>query len=102
MVPGKYSRVLCLASSERHSHFKMETDSTGSFKKAYNWEDEDQQAAFLESGNRIITTPNGTEVSYQEVSKVAVGLSKLGTSEAVEIGAYRVGVSNLKRQTGAK
>ena len=64
-------------------------------QKVYNWEDEEQRAAFLQPGIRIITTQNGTEVPYQEVNRIAVGLSKLGTSEAVEIGAYRVGLANL-------
>lgn len=64
-------------------------------QKVYNWEDEDQKGAFLSSGMRIITTPGGTEVPYQEVNKIAVGLSKLGTSEAVEIGAYRYALREL-------
>ena len=38
---------------------------------------------------------SGTQVSYDPLQRTAVGLSRLGTSEAVAIGAYAYALNQL-------
>ena len=46
-------------------------------------------AAFLKGQTRQLTIPGSTrQVSYDPLQRTAVGISRLGTSEAVSIGAY--------------
>jgi glucokinase len=57
--------------------------------KAFNLEDEAQMAAFIRGEQREITVPGSNrKVIYDPLKRVGVGLSRLGTSEAVGIGAY--------------
>lgn len=56
---------------------------------AYNLEDPAQTAAFLCSTTTEITVPCSTrKVQWDPIKRVGVGMSRLGTSEAVGIGAY--------------
>jgi glucokinase len=57
--------------------------------KAFNLEDESQMAAFLRGEAREIAVP-GTDrkVIYDPLKRIGVGLSRLGTSRAVAVGAY--------------
>ena len=63
--------------------------------QAFNLEDADQLAAFLESGVRKIKVPRASltpgkvrTVQYDPLPRIGVGLSRLGTSQAVALGAY--------------
>jgi glucokinase len=57
--------------------------------KAFNLEDETEMQAFLRGDARPVQVP-GTDrtVIYDPLKRVGVGLSRLGTSHAVSIGAY--------------
>lgn len=78
------------------------TDPNGiKFKRlsqtAYNLEDPVQLAAFLKGDKREITVPGSDrKLIYDPISRIGVGMSRLGTSEAVAIGAYAFALRQLK------
>ena len=56
---------------------------------AFNLEDPAQLEAFLKGETRTITVPGSKKkVKYDPLQRIGVGMSRLGTSEAVGIGAY--------------
>jgi glucokinase len=56
---------------------------------AFNLEDESQLAQFLKGDTREVTVPSGTKtVLYDRLSRLGIGISRLGTSEAIALGAY--------------
>jgi glucokinase len=56
---------------------------------AFNLEDAEQRKKFLAGDVREITVPGTTQkIKYDSLRRVGVGLSRLGTSEAVAIGAH--------------
>jgi glucokinase len=64
--------------------------------RTFNFEDEEQRAEFLRSSARELTVPGSTrKVFYDPIQRTAVGLSRLGTSEAVSIGAYAYALNRL-------
>lgn len=63
---------------------------------AYNIEDPAEREAFLQYGAIRLTVPGSDRmVSYDAAPRTAVGVSRLGTSEAVAIGAYAFALSRL-------
>jgi glucokinase len=64
--------------------------------KAFNLEDKAQLEKFLQGERREITVP-GTQkkIAYDPLQRVGVGLSRLGTSEAVGVGAYAFALNKL-------
>jgi len=57
--------------------------------QAFNLEDEGQLQQFLQGDRRTLTVPGSDrQVAYDPLIRTGVGLSVLGTSEAVAIGAY--------------
>jgi len=65
--------------------------------RALNIEDPAQRALFLKGQTRELTVPGGTRtVQYDPLQRTAVGLSRLGTSEAVAIGAYAFAIRKLE------
>jgi glucokinase len=67
--------------------------------RAYNLDDPEQCQAFMASRAREIIVP-GTEetVTYDPALRTPVGLSRLGTSEAVALGAYAFALQRLDRR----
>jgi glucokinase len=64
--------------------------------RAFNLEDARQREEFLGSKAREVTVPGTTrKVPYDPFQRTAVGLSRLGTSEAVAIGAYAFALNRL-------
>jgi glucokinase len=65
-------------------------------QQAFNLDDQDQLAQFLEGDKRTITVP-GTDkqLEYDPMSRLGVGVSVLGTSEAVAVGAYAFALNSL-------
>jgi glucokinase len=62
----------------------------------FNLEDPAQLKKFLEGETREITVPGGKrKVKYDSLQRVGVGISRLGTSEAVAIGAYAFALRKL-------
>ena len=51
---------------------------------------------FLKGGTRTITVPGGKrKIKYDALQRLGVGVSRLGTSEAVAIGAYAFALRKL-------
>ena len=70
--------------------------------QAFNLEEADQLAAFLKSGVREIEVPRvslasgkARTVPYDPLPRIGVGLSRLGTSQAVALGAYAFALRKL-------
>ncbi len=66
---------------------------------AFNLDDPAQRETFLRGETREIPVP-GTErkVRYDPLQRIGVGLTRLGTSEAVAIGAYAFALQELDRE----
>ena len=63
---------------------------------AFNLEDPAQRKAFLEGGTREIPVPGSRrKISYDPIQRLGVGVSRLGTSAAVAVGAYAFALSSL-------
>lgn len=64
--------------------------------RAFNMEDPADRAVFLKGEARTVTVPGGTRtVQYDPLQRTAVGLSRLGTSQAVAVGAYAYAIRKL-------
>lgn len=62
----------------------------------FNLEDPDQLATFLKGGTRTVPVPGSdATVTYDPLQRLGVGISRLGTSEAVALGAYAFAVREL-------
>jgi glucokinase len=68
------------------------------YQVAFNLEDPEQRRQFLKGQTREIIVP-GTKrkLKYDPLARIAVGLSRLGTSEAVAIGAYAFAIRELRK-----
>ncbi|HEX8986091.1 MAG TPA: ROK family protein [Bryobacteraceae bacterium] len=65
--------------------------------RAFNLEDAAQRNAFLTSEVRELTVPGtGRKIAWDPLPRTAVGISRLGTSRAVAIGAYAFALSRLR------
>lgn len=63
---------------------------------AYNLEDPAQLNIFVKGETRTIKVPgSGRSLAYDPLQRVGVGLSRLGTSEAVAIGAYAFAIQHI-------
>ncbi len=57
--------------------------------RGFNYEDPNQRAQFLRGETRELTVPGSQrKIPYDPLQRTAIGISRLGTSEAVAIGAY--------------
>jgi glucokinase len=64
---------------------------------AFNIEDPTQREAFLRGETREISVPGTSRtIKYDPLPRTAVGLSRLGTSEAVAVGACAFALSKLR------
>ena len=65
-------------------------------QEAFNLEDPTQISVFLQGDSREITVPGSTrKIQYDPMPRIGVGMSRLGTSEAVSIGAYAFALQQL-------
>ena len=63
---------------------------------AFNLEDPAQLEKFLKGETREITVPGSKrKMKYDPLPRIGVGMSRLGTSEAVAIGAYAFALRKL-------
>ena len=66
-------------------------------QQAFNLEDSAQLETFLKGDSRQITVPGSTRrIQYDPMPRIGVGISRLGTSEAVAIGAYAFALQQLE------
>jgi glucokinase len=67
--------------------------------KAFNLEDPAERKTFLAGETREILVPgSGRKVRYDPLQRIGVGMSRLGTSEAVAIGACAFALRKLDRR----
>ena len=77
---------------------------SGSFSRmevrAFNLEDPAERAAFVKGEAVQVPVPgSGRKVAYDPLKRVGVGLSRLGTSHAVAVGAYSFALAELDRRS---
>lgn len=66
--------------------------------KAFNIEDPEQREQFLAGEKREVAVPGSERtVVYDPLQRTAIGISRLGTSEAVSVGAYAFALRKLDR-----
>lgn len=67
--------------------------------KTFNLEDGGDLEKFLAGETREITVPNSQrKIKYDSLPRVGVGISRLGTSEAVALGAYAFALHKLNQK----
>lgn len=71
--------------------------------KTYNLEDEKELSSFLSGDKCEIKVPMfDKKVVYDPLKRIGVGVSKLGTSKAVSIGAYSFALNALDKEAALK
>jgi glucokinase len=66
---------------------------------AFNLEDPAEREKFLRGETREIAVPgSGRKIKYDPLQRIGVGISRLGTSEAVAIGAYALALGKLDEE----
>ncbi len=66
--------------------------------KTFNLEDDAELEQFLKGEKKKITVPGTSKkIPYDPLKRTAIGISRLGTSKAVGIGAYAYALSMLNR-----
>jgi glucokinase len=64
--------------------------------KVYNLDDEDDLRRFLQGSSReIIIYGSDKKIRYDPEMRIGVGITKIGTSRAIAIGAYRFALQSL-------
>jgi glucokinase len=67
--------------------------------RAFNLEDPPQLAEFLRgAASEVVVPGSGRKVAYDPLERIGVGLSRLGTSQAVALGAYAFALAELDRR----
>jgi glucokinase len=70
---------------------------------AFNLEEPEQLETFLKGETREISVPGTTRrLQYDPLQRIGVGVSRLGTSQAVAIGAYAFALRELDRKAAGK
>jgi len=65
----------------------------------YNLEDKDKLERFLKGELREITVPGSDKkIMYDPEARIGIGISKMGTSKAVAIGAYAFALNSLDKK----
>lgn len=64
--------------------------------QTYNLQDEQGSQSFLQREEQKVNVPfSDKTISYDPVKRIGIGLSKLGTSKAISLGAYAFAISAL-------
>lgn len=64
--------------------------------RAYNIEDTSEREAFLKGASREVNVlGTSRNIAYDSLARTAIGISRLGTSGAVEIGAYAFALAHI-------
>jgi len=67
--------------------------------RAFNLQEQSQLESFLKGETREIKVPHSNRtLKYDPAQRIGVGLSRLGTSEAIAIGSYAFALSTLDRK----
>jgi glucokinase len=90
-ISGAYPLFLPIVIEHMNGRFKRADGLVLSRMEsmAYNWENETERKEFLKDETVSVKVPFSNQTqSYQAKKKIAVGITKLGTSKAVALGAY--------------
>jgi len=64
--------------------------------RAFNLEDKGELAEFVAGGTREITVPySHQKITYDPLKRIGVGVTRLGTTKAVAIGAYALALARI-------
>lgn len=83
----------------------------GKFKNQQNrlvhqlhlWDDLEDRNAFLQTTSKVIKVPfSDTSIQYDPCQKLAVGISQLGASKAIAIGAFAYALAEIDKKTQSK
>ena len=67
--------------------------------KVFNLQDPAQLTAFVRgAASEVVVPGSGRKVTYDPLERIGVGLSRLGTSRAVALGAYAFALAELDRR----
>jgi glucokinase len=67
--------------------------------KVFNIEDEEQRARFMSGQRQQVSVPfSNRMVDYDPLKRIGVGLSRLGTSHAVAVGAYAYALGMIDKK----
>jgi glucokinase len=70
---------------------------------AFNLEEPGQLKKFLKGQTHAIAVPGSSrKIKYDTLQRIGVGISRLGTSQAIAIGAYAFALRNLDQGPGKK
>ena len=98
-LSGAYNLFIDAAIQEMNNPIKTLNDST-IFRlemEVFNIEDELQKNKFIQGEQQEIKIPRtNKKIIYDPLKRIGIGLSKLGTSKAVAIGAYAFALTKLK------
>ena len=65
-------------------------------QKVFNLESPEEQKQFATGAAKTITIPGSERtISYDPMKRIGIGVSKLGTSRAVSIGAYAYALNKI-------
>jgi glucokinase len=68
--------------------------------RVYNFEDKRERGEFLQGERKTVKIPqSGKTIVYDPFKRVGVGISRLGTSKAVSVGAYAFALNVLDTHT---
>ncbi len=62
----------------------------------FNLEDEEERKIFIAGEQKMITVPGSTrQVPYDPLRRLCIGVSKIGTSKAIALGAYNIALRKM-------
>jgi len=99
-VAGASSLFLPSTVEVMNSEFGTESDDNipRLVTNNYNLEDKDQLNRFLQGENTNIRIPGKQgNIAYDPEKRIGIGISKMGTSEAISIGAYTFALNELEK-----
>ena len=65
-------------------------------QKVFNLESPEEQKLFAAGATKTITVPGSDRtISYDPMKRIGIGISTLGTSRAVSIGAYAFALNRI-------
>ncbi len=100
-VSGAYSLIFPAVFDEMNSMYEnFNGDSYRRLvQKSFNFEDENELNIFLKGDLKEIKVPGSDKrIQYDPLSRTGVGISKLGASKAISIGAYAFALNALDKK----